>query len=143
MIDWGLTKQEKYLILFLILTFVAGLGIRYYKMYFIEYPDPRLVDYARLDSLRQEFVKQSQLGPPKPVIVKKSESIRAKPLRVNINSAGLEELMQLPRVGPVMAEKILKHRAENGPFKDIADLQKVKGIGKKTFSELKVHITVK
>lgn len=143
MADWGLTKSEKSIILFLVLTFVIGLGIRYYKLNFMESPDPQQVDYSRIDSLRQDFIKQSQPVVTPPVQIAKLNPVPAKLLIVNINSASLQELMQLPRVGPVMAERILKYREEKGPFQTIAELQKVKGIGAKTFDDLKVHITVK
>jgi len=143
MADWGLTKSEKYIILFLVLAFVIGLGIRYYKLNFIEHPDPQQVDYSRIDSLRQEFIQQSQPVATTPAVVSKTGTFPARPLIVNINSASLQELMKLPRVGPVMAERILKYREEKGPFQTITELQKVKGIGAKTFNDLKVHITVK
>lgn len=48
---------------------------------------------------------------------------------VNINTAGSAELQRLPGVGPATAEKILKHRAANGPFKAAEELMDVKGIG--------------
>ncbi len=62
---------------------------------------------------------------------------------ININSAGPEALQALPRVGPKMAERIVRYRTENGPFRTREDLMKVKGIGKKTFEKLKDLVTVK
>lgn len=49
---------------------------------------------------------------------------------VNINQASKEEIAEaLPGVGPVKAEAIVQYRQKNGPFKNLDDLEKVKGIG--------------
>jgi competence protein ComEA len=53
--------------------------------------------------------------------------------KVNINSAGAEELALLPRVGAVVAQRIVEFREENGRFTQTADLMLVRGIGEKTF----------
>jgi len=62
--------------------------------------------------------------------------------KVNINTASLEELQKLPRVGPQIAQRILDYRKENGGFKKIEDILKVRGIGEKVFGQLKDLITV-
>ena len=49
--------------------------------------------------------------------------------RVNINTAGPEELMTLPGIGEVRAQAILDDREANGPFVYPEDLTRVKGIG--------------
>lgn len=60
--------------------------------------------------------------------------------RININTAGSEELQQLEGIGPVTAEKIIEYRQTNGKFKSIEDIKNVSGIGDKTFEELKDDI---
>ena len=62
--------------------------------------------------------------------------------KININSATLDDLQKLPRIGPKVAQRILDFRKQNGPFKRVEDLMKVKGIGEKTFTQLKEQITV-
>ena len=62
--------------------------------------------------------------------------------KVNINTAGLNELQSLPRVGPKLAQRILDYRKEHGSFKRPEDLLKVKGIGEKMFRGLKDQVTV-
>jgi competence protein ComEA len=57
-------------------------------------------------------------------------------LLIDINSAGSEELQTLPGIGPVLAERILQHRREFGPFERAEDLVQVKGIGDKTLADL-------
>jgi competence protein ComEA len=62
--------------------------------------------------------------------------------KVNINTASLEELQRLPRIGPQIAQRILDYRKENGNFKKIEDIMKVRGIGEKVYGQLKDLITV-
>ena len=51
------------------------------------------------------------------------------PSGVDINSSTASELEQLPGVGPVLAQRIVAYRDENGPFTAIEDLLDVPGIG--------------
>jgi len=62
------------------------------------------------------------------------------PSNVNINSASKDVLMQLPGIGPVTADAIVKYRKANGKFKNFSDLSKVKGIGDKTMAKLKPYL---
>lgn len=68
-----------------------------------------------------------------------SQSVRAK---ININTASLEELQTLPRIGPAIAQRIIDYRKEHGPFKRIEDIMKVQGIGERVFEQIKERITV-
>ncbi len=61
---------------------------------------------------------------------------------VNINTASLGELDTLPRIGPVTGQRIIDHRAANGPFERIEDIQNVSGIGPATFEGMRDLITV-
>jgi len=62
--------------------------------------------------------------------------------KVNLNTATLEELTKLKRIGPAYAQRIIDYRENYGPFEKIEDLMKVKGIGPKTFDANKDIITV-
>jgi len=62
---------------------------------------------------------------------------------ININTASVEELTQLDRVGQKYAERIVAYRTENGPFKAPEDIMLVAGIGEKTFEANKDRIVVK
>ena len=62
--------------------------------------------------------------------------------KVNINTANQSELDQLPGIGPSIAQKIIEYREENGNFKNIQELQNVKGIGNAKYEEIKDNVTV-
>jgi len=60
---------------------------------------------------------------------------------ININQATTEQLNSLPGIGPAKAEAIITAREQKGSFTSTADLQKVKGIGKKTAARLEPLIS--
>ncbi|MGI6119811.1 MAG: helix-hairpin-helix domain-containing protein [Desulfosporosinus sp.] len=62
--------------------------------------------------------------------------------KININTAGAAELDKLTGVGPALAERILQYRSEHGPFSRVEDLEKVSGIGPKTFEKMASQVTV-
>lgn len=62
--------------------------------------------------------------------------------KININTASVKELQKLPRIGAIVAQRIIDFRKEHGRFNRIEDLMKVRGIGESTFQKLKNLITV-
>ncbi len=73
---------------------------------------------------------------------KASDSKSVKSAKININTAGKDQLMELPRIGDKMSDRIIQYRKENGKFKKTEDIMKVKGIGEKTFKNFEDKITV-
>lgn len=63
--------------------------------------------------------------------------------KVNINSAGAEELMTLPGIGEVRALAIIEYRETYGNFENIEDIMNVKGIKTGVFSKINELICVK
>src|SRR5690606_25448972 len=61
---------------------------------------------------------------------------------VNINTASIAELETLPGIGPALAQKIVDHRAEHGPFATIEAILDVSGIGPAKFEAIRDLITV-
>ena len=62
--------------------------------------------------------------------------------KVDINSAGIDELKSLPRIGEKTAEKIINKRNELGEFNALEDLMLVPRIGNKTFEKLLSYIQI-
>lgn len=62
--------------------------------------------------------------------------------KVNLNSAGVGELDALPGVGPVIAQRIVDFREQNGPFGSVAELANVSGIGPAMMAKLADLVTV-
>ena len=55
---------------------------------------------------------------------------------LNLNSATAPELERLPGIGPVLAQRIVDHREEHGPFTALDDLLEVEGIGPTRLEDL-------
>ncbi len=85
-------------------------------------------------------------GAPTPTkSVAASESRTSKPLptrRIDLNKAERHELLQLPGVGPAMADGILAYRDARGPFQRVEELRSVRGIGATTLEKLKPWLTL-
>jgi competence protein ComEA len=64
------------------------------------------------------------------------------PVVVNLNTATVADLEQLPGVGAKTAARIIEYRQKRGPFKKIEELMNVQGIGEKSFLKLKPQISV-
>lgn len=61
--------------------------------------------------------------------------------RVNLNTAGIEELTTLPGIGETIARRIVAYRELHGRFQRPEDLVAVNGIGPKTFDRLRDWVT--
>jgi competence protein ComEA len=62
--------------------------------------------------------------------------------KTNLNTAGVEELGALPKVGPVLAQRIVDWRKEHGPFKTVEELDAVDGVGPKMLETLLPLVSV-
>lgn len=62
--------------------------------------------------------------------------------KINLNTASLEELMTLPRIGETIAQRIVDYRAQHGGFKTIEEIKEVRGIGDVVFEQIKDLIAV-
>jgi competence protein ComEA len=61
---------------------------------------------------------------------------------INLNSASVAELEELPRIGAALAERIVAWRGDNGPFQSVEDVQKVKGVSASVYDEIKNLISI-
>ncbi len=62
--------------------------------------------------------------------------------RVNINTATAEELEQLPGIGPVLSERIVAYREQNGPFASLDQVVQVEGISTRLLEDLRPLVTL-
>lgn len=124
--DWlAFTKTEQNVLLFLVGAFVLGSGIRLFQS---DTRDALGQHQASTDSLFAERSAAREGGAP------------AHP--VSVNSASKAELVALPGIGEVTAERIIRAREEHGPFGSTEDLLRVKGITRKKLEQLKPLITI-
>lgn len=61
---------------------------------------------------------------------------------IQLNRANATELEELPGVGPVLAERIVLFREENGPFSQVEDLLQVPGIGESKLGSIRDLVRV-
>lgn len=100
---------------------------------------------ARYHSQQESSVKPSQnIGKDtlKTDSVSQSESYGSTTNLININAATLEQLQELPGIGPAYARRILDWIEENGAFTSKDQLLQIKGIGEKRLAKIKPLITL-
>lgn len=140
----GFTQTESRVVVFLVASFVLGLGIKVVKDTMLQ---PAKFDYAAADS---EFAVRSRLADAEPVADSASSPDRIPEFQpddgeahlVDINTATLRELIPLPGIGEKMAARILEYREEHGRFSSVDDLRNVKGIGTKKLEQLRKYCTL-
>jgi len=139
MFDTFIEKYRWYIGLGLIVIIVGGLGLIYQDKWTRQHKheeNNRLAELTKQnDDLRQELSKLStgQVA---------GESTDQEGDKININIADATELDKLPGIGPARAADIISYRDSHGGFKSIEELKNIKGIGDKTFENLKDLVTI-
>ena len=64
-------------------------------------------------------------------------------LKININTASVDDFSKIPGIGSSIASRIVEYRKENGKFSTVEDIKNVSGIGDAKFNNIKNYIYVK
>ena len=139
----GFTTTEIKILLFFISVFLVGLA---YKTYLLEKNTSEIknFDYSSEEKLFQQengqdstFEKDKNVDYKQEVLDFNGRNFNKKEAKklpgkksININTAGLKDLVTLPGIGTKTAEKIIELRRNKGSFKKLNELLEVKGIGK-------------
>lgn len=114
---------------------------------FLEEAEERAVNLAqRLEDQMVIYIPTKGEGPP---IINQVNTVRGEvelnspnQSKVDLNTAGKEELKKLNGIGDVKAENIISYREENGFFQKIEDIKNVSGIGDLTFDKIKEELAI-
>ena len=88
-------------------------------------------------NLRSDYAKLPQSSETVAAI-----ATEAADYRLDINTASKVQLMELPGIGEVTAERIIAYREENGAYAATDDLMNVEGIGEKKLQQIEALIMV-
>lgn len=97
-----------------------------------------VTDNADTDIMKLDAVVISDTTVNVPAVDEQPDSVPV----ININTAEKEELILIPGIGEYLASNIIDYRKLNGDFKSVSDIKSVKGVGDKTFEQIKIYITV-
>jgi competence protein ComEA len=61
--------------------------------------------------------------------------------KVNVNTATVQQLAELPGVGEKLAVRIVEYRQKSGAFKSIHEMVNVRGIGEKSLTRIESYVT--
>lgn len=102
--------------------------------------DPNGVNLAALvaDGQRVYITRVGEVAPAQPA----SAGDDTPPPPVNLNTATVDQLDELPGVGPATAAAIVAHRTQHGPFTSVEQLAEVRGIGPVKLDALRGLVTV-
>lgn len=105
----------------LIFAFLLGTGLQYYENGhgILSVPEPRISD-LKIPEMKSDAQQE----------------------RININTATEEELCELYGIGEKFSARIIRYRENEGEFKQVQDIMKVNGIGKKLFEKIRDYICV-
>ncbi len=159
---FSFTKSETRVILFIVTILISGYSIKYYKQ-IIKSSEQSPYDFSASDSLfKQRSEKIKKIGKNQAetdttvsdLNLTAEEDSLYKRIKeegayysdssavniININTAGKNDLINLPGIGETIADRIISFRNEKKGFRKKEELMNVSGIGKKKFDKLKNYV---
>lgn len=114
---FDLEKREIFVVSFLLILLIIGLFLGFYQ-----------------DKAPSVNVKVNSFIP--------DIDVQRQPKKININEADAKSLMTLNGIGESLANRMLEYRSQNGYFRSIEELKKIKGIGEKLFDRIKDKVCI-
>lgn len=121
-------RNEQIVLLMLSAALIVGIIVSY-------------IDRSDTDAIQEFDVIKNAV--PVPPIEDAQPDIKPEEITIiDLNTATVKDFQKLPGIGPQIAQRIVDYRTQEGPFKNVEELTKVRGIGAKTFERLHPQITV-
>jgi comEA protein len=125
------SKGDIWAILFLLACMLVGGAIMIYQKHNRNHPPELIIEtVGETDLPRQKSMELM------------TASRASQMLKININSAPADSFELLAGIGPVYAERIIKYRQNIGHFQSLEQLMEVRGIGQRTFDNIKNYLTL-
>jgi competence ComEA-like helix-hairpin-helix protein len=101
-----------------------------------------VIGFQHLRNRGSENVQISTLPYPAPTVTETTVAAETVSFPIDINTADVEALMQLPGIGETIARRIVDYRSTHGSFQSPSDLLNVEGIGQKRLDAILDYITI-
>lgn len=129
------TRNELLILGFMVVFAVAGTLINTVR----GRPAPAAitVQHSAFAVARPDSVSDTLAPVPAP---ESRKTLKSECVKININQAGLDDLMRVKGIGESTARRILEYRDKNNGFKSVEELLNIKGIGKKRLEKMAVYL---